>query len=49
MIRENVTCKYCNNCRFIKYTDNSSKGFKSIITIEQLLERIKLFEKIQDC
>lgn len=32
------------NCRLILHTDNISKNKKSIITIEELLERIKKFE-----
>lgn len=32
------------NCRLIKHTDNISKNSKSIITIDELLERIKIFE-----
>lgn len=33
------------NCRLMKHTDNISKNKKSIITIEELLEKIKEFEQ----
>lgn len=32
------------NCRLLKHTDNISKNKKSIITLSELLERIKIFE-----
>ena len=33
------------NCRLIRHNDNVSKGSKSTITLEQLLERIRLWNK----
>ena len=31
------------NCRLIKHTDNISKNKKSILTLDELIERIKIF------
>ena len=33
------------NCRLIRHNDNVSKGSKSTITLEQLLERIRIWNK----
>ena len=34
------------NCRLMKHTDNISKNKKSVITVEELLEKIKEFDVI---
>jgi hypothetical protein len=35
------------NCRLMKHTDNISKNKKSVLTLEELLEKIKKFDGIQ--
>lgn len=37
--------KHPANCRLVQHNENISKGFRSFITLEELLEKIKVFEK----